>query len=245
MSKKNRAFTKDDTILIEESNGDPSQALKDQMKKINGLPDNCFTSLPYDQEVTIPISGRFLSVLRQQMSYLLECEETYNVLKALARIKENFIDSTTKLPFKSNQISLFEQALWANMTMISAISAAADQQKKSTVYDKDEFFNSVDRTMKENQTQDNIKPLDETELAARMGMTVDNNGNLHIDKDFLKKQSAYQYNGATEVDIALNRYKETSESLIEDPSKMDPLSYSKPNELRKEVIRAKMNNSDD
>jgi hypothetical protein len=245
MSEQNRAFTQEDTILI--NDGSPSKALKEQMKKINGLPDNCFTSLPQDEEVVVPISGRYLNVLRQQMAYLLESEETYTVLTALTRIKENFVNAKTGESFKPEQISLFEQALWANMTMISAISAAADQQKKSAVYDKDQFFSSVDQCMKKNAgNQEDINPLNETELAARMGMTVGKDGELHIDPDFLDKQkSSSKYTGATEVDIALSKMGESSETLAANPSKLDGSTYAKPHAERKENIKKKMNSDDD
>jgi len=243
MSKENRKATNEDFINITDENA--SKTLVDQMKKINGLPDDCFTSLAQDDEVTVPISGRFLGVLRQQMAYLLESEESYTCLTALTRIKENFRDKNNN-PVPN--ITLFEQALWANMTMISGISAAAVQQQKATVYDKNQFFHSVDQCMKNGTGDpDELQPLDEAELASRMGMTVDADGNLHLDKDYLKKTGKDAHNwGNSEVDIAMKRkFSETSESIKANPDVLDGSKSAKGQSTRKENIRAEKKRKED
>ena len=244
MSKKNRKPTQDDFINID---GAPSQSLVDMMKKIKGLPDDCFASLAQNDEVTVPISGRFLGVLRQQMAYLLEAEESYTVLTALTKIKENFRDKEGN-PFPPDKISLYEQALWANMTMISGISAAAVQQKKSTIYDKTAFFHSVDQCMKKGAVDpDALEPLNEAELASRMGMTVDIDGNLHIDPDYLKKTGKDAHNwGNSEVDIAMKRkFNQTSESIEANPDVLDGSMNAKSVDKRKENIRAAKKREED
>jgi hypothetical protein len=76
------------------------------------------------------------------------------------------------------------------MTLLNTINVAGVTQKKSRVADKTEWFKAFDEAMKLDKREDAVgaDPLDETELANRMGLRVDEKtGGLVIDAEYLKK----------------------------------------------------------
>jgi len=119
----------------------------------------------------------------------MESEESFRVVRALYRIKSNFKSEDSK-EIPPNKITRYESLMWAVMTLINTITAAAVAQKKSRVADKQEWFHAFSEALKIDKKEDakGAEPLDETELANRMGLRVDERtGDLVIDKDYLAK----------------------------------------------------------
>ena len=114
----------------------------------------------------------------------MENEESFRVIRALYRIKDNF----KNIP--PNKITRYETCVWAVMTLLNTINVAGVVQKKSRVADKEEWFKAFDEAMQLDKKEDAVgaDPLDETELANRMGLRVDKKtGGLVIDEEYLKK----------------------------------------------------------
>ena len=106
-----------------------------QLQEIKKLPDDCFTYLPDSETVVIPLNGEFVNALRLGLEHLMESEESFRVVRALYRIKSNFKqDNGKEIP--PNKITRYETLMWAVMTLINTITAAAVAQKKSRVADK-------------------------------------------------------------------------------------------------------------
>jgi hypothetical protein len=96
--------------------------------------------------------------------------------------------------------------MWAVMTLINTITASAVAQKKSRVADKEEWFHAFSEALKIDKREDakGADPLDETELANRMGLRVDERtGDLVIDKDYLKKHDMTNPEVTTEAEDVL------------------------------------------
>lgn len=161
-----------------------------QLEEIKKLPEDCFTYLPDNESVQIALNGEFVNALRLSLEHLMESQESFRVIRALYRIKNNFKDDKTNEPIPPNKITRFETAMWSVMTLINTITAAAVVQKKSRVADKEEWFYAFSEALQidKKEKAKGAEPLDETELANRMGLRVDEKtGNLTIDKDYLKK----------------------------------------------------------
>lgn len=160
-----------------------------QLQEIQKLPDDCFVYLPDAESVTINLNGEFQNALRLGLEHLMESEESFRVIRALYRIKTNFKDDKGN-PIPPNKITNFETLMWSVITLTASITAAAVQQKKSRVADKTEWFSAFDKAFKVDKKDKStgVDPLDETELANRMGLRVDERtGELVIDKEYLKK----------------------------------------------------------
>ena len=160
-----------------------------QLQEIKKLPDDCFVYLPDVESVTIKLSGQFHNALRLGLEHLMESEESFRVIKALYRVKTNFMDEKGK-PIPPNKITNYEVLMWSVMTLTTAITAAGVEQKKSRVADKVEWFKALDKAFKVDKKEDHtaVEALDEVELANRMGLRVDERtGELVIDKEYLKQ----------------------------------------------------------
>lgn len=161
-----------------------------QMEEIKKLPDDSFVYLPDEEAVTMDLSGKFHNALRTTLGYLLESEESFKVIKALYRVKHNFMDLKTKKPIPPNKITPYETAMWTILNLTEAITAASVAQKKSRVVDKAQFMKAFADVMSADKRDynPNLQALDETELANRMGLRVDDRtGELVIDKEYLKQ----------------------------------------------------------
>ena len=157
-----------------------------QLQEIKKLPDDCFTYLPDSETVVIPLNGEFVNALRLGLEHLMESEESFRVVRALYRIKSNFKqDNGKEIP--PNKITRYETLMWAVMTLINTITAAAVAQKKSRVADKAEWFHAFSEALQIDKREEakGADPLDETELANRMGMRINERGDLVLDKDYL------------------------------------------------------------
>jgi len=159
-----------------------------QLQEIKKLPDDCFTYLPDAETVVIPLNGEFVNALRLGLEHLMDSEESFRVVRALYRIKSNFKAEDGK-DIPPNKITRYETCMWAVMTLINTITAAAVAQKKSRVADKAEWFNAFHEALQIDKKEDvtGAEPLDETELANRMGMRINERGDLVLDKDYLKQ----------------------------------------------------------
>ena len=181
MAKKTtRKLKKGEEKLLENA----SPQFLEQLKEIKKLPDDCFTYLPDAETVQVNLNGEFVNALRLGLEYLMENEESFRVIRALYRIKDNFKD------IPPNKITRYETCVWAVMTLLNTINVAGVTQKKSRVADKTEWFKAFDEAMQLDKRDDatGVDPLDETELANRMGLRVDEKtGGLVIDAEYLKK----------------------------------------------------------
>ena len=183
--KKLRKLRKGDESKVANT---PPHILK-QMEDIKKLPDDCFAFLPDKETVEIKLNGEFHNALRLGLEHLMDSQESFRVIRALYRIKHNFVDKKTNKPIPPHMISGFETLMWAVMTLMNTITYAGHVQKKNRVADKTawwkEFQDAVKVDYRENKNP-GVEALDETELANRMGLRVDERtGDLVIDKDYL------------------------------------------------------------
>lgn len=178
--KRTRKLKKGEEKLLD----DASPEFLGQLQEIKKLPENCFTYLPDNESVQVVLNGEFVNALRLGLEHLMESEESFRVIRALYRIKDNFKD------IPPHKITRYETCMWAVMTLINTINASAVIQKKSRVADRAEWFKAFDAAMQLDKKEDSkgVDPLDETELANRMGLRVDvRTGQLVIDPEYLKK----------------------------------------------------------
>lgn len=180
-----------------------------QMQEIKKLPEDCFTYLPDTESVQIALNGEFVNALRLALEHLMESQESFRVIRALYRIKSNFKSEDGKA-IPPNKITRFETSMWAVMTLMNTITAAAVAQKKSRVADKQEWFYAFSEALKLDRKEDakGANPLDEAELANRMGLRVDERtGDLVIDKEYLKQHDMTNSGTTTEAeDVLKGRY---------------------------------------
>jgi hypothetical protein len=221
MSKKKKKKDDDYINIKTEKNSDIFNSLLGEVKS---LPDDTFVHIPHDAVIDLQISGNFMYTLRAALAYLMNAEEPYTVVQTLQKIKTGYkgVPQSKRTPY--------DAAVDAVTTLINEITLRASRAGKTEIYDKEEFLSGLDKEMSEDRLTA-AKPLNEEELAQRMGLRKDNEGNLILDKDYLKKKGMDKT--VSLEDGVKGHFGRSMEEILEDENSAKPLSKRKENRQKK------------
>jgi hypothetical protein len=173
----------DDTIQ------DPEELRKKMQQALNlqqSLPDDTFVAVPDNEVVTLQISGQFGRVLNRALEYLYQAEDEETVIAAATLVKNNFEGAD---PI---QATPFAVTLWAISNLCADFSVQAGIQKKTRIYDREEFISnlfgngvvgSTPQGKAVYKDPEPIEPLDEEELVKRIKADKDGKTDYKTDNE--------------------------------------------------------------
>ena len=120
------------------------------------LPKDVFAAVPDDDTVSIKISGSFNRAMHKTLEYIINSVSPEEATRALQFIKRDYKDCDTTL------VKDHDVALWTMMNMMSEFNAQAGVQKKTKIYDRDQFMAALI------EKRDPVMPLTDDEISSRI-----------------------------------------------------------------------------
>ena len=142
---------------MSENNKDSEKlSVKKVLEISEKLPKDVFAAVPDDDTVNIKISGSFNRAMHKTLEYIINSVSPEEATRALQFIKRDYKDCDTTL------VKDHDVALWTMMNMMSEFNAQAGVQKKTKIYDRDQFMAALI------EKRDPVMPLTDDEISSRI-----------------------------------------------------------------------------
>ena len=149
--KKTKEIESDFESHITEEDINLANELRDK------LPDDTFVAIPSKALIHLAFEGNLMHNLQNTLNYLLSTVSEKELFESLIKVKSNFKDTPT------DKITPFDEAIWTISMLINEFNYQAAKQKKTAVYDKEEYTSWI-----AGQLQNDVHPLSGEELQKRM-----------------------------------------------------------------------------
>ena len=161
---------------MSENNKDSEKlSVKKLLEISEKLPKDVFAAVPDDDTVSIKISGSFNRAMHKTLEYIINSVSPEEATRALQFIKRDYKDCDTTL------VKDHDVALWTMMNMMSEFNAQAGVQKKTKIYDRDQFMAALI------EKRDPVMPLTDDEISSRIIKEEEKTNKSKEDDSELKK----------------------------------------------------------
>jgi argininosuccinate synthase len=144
------------TITMDQKTETEIKEIQDVIELSKDLPKDVFAAVPDEDTVEIKISGAFGRAINKTLEYIIDSVEPEEATRALEYVKVDYKDVDPKT------VGNLDVAIWTLMNILNEFNAQAGIQKKTRVYDRDAFMQSIT-----NQANPAL-PLTDDEIAKRI-----------------------------------------------------------------------------
>lgn len=163
--------------MSENNNDSELISVKEAIEISEKLPKDVFAAVPDEDTVDIRISGSFARAMQKTLEYIINSVSPEEATRALQFIKEDYKGCDTTL------VKDHDVALWVMMNMMNEFNAQAGVQKKTKIYDRDQFMAAL------LEKKDPVMPLTDDEISSRIIKEEERTNKSNEDDSELKEES--------------------------------------------------------